>query len=159
MTIWPRIQSMGRQLKLRIVVEGPPSGVDYALQKGSGSSYEIENGEPCIGIQPAQQLGDVLPNGTPRLGHGRKVGKSYISLHPTSRDRDLDRASAKMEVLDNIEWWVVGPFGLSTAFSHLTSGNAFACAKLGTCVNFCRICAEALRGMLSSGHGAPGVLR
>ena len=31
---------MGRPLTLRIVVEQPPSGVDFALQKGSGSMYE-----------------------------------------------------------------------------------------------------------------------
>jgi len=33
---------MARELKLRIIVESPPSGVDYALQKGSGSVYEID---------------------------------------------------------------------------------------------------------------------
>jgi Family of unknown function (DUF5990) len=31
---------MPRELTLRIVVEQPPPGVDYALQKGSGSVYE-----------------------------------------------------------------------------------------------------------------------
>ena len=31
---------MPRELTLRIVVEGPPAGVDYALQKGRGSAYE-----------------------------------------------------------------------------------------------------------------------
>jgi hypothetical protein len=31
---------MPNELKLRIIVEKPPSGVDYALQKGSGSLYE-----------------------------------------------------------------------------------------------------------------------
>jgi hypothetical protein len=33
---------MTRELKLRIVVEGPPSGVDYALQKGSGGVFETD---------------------------------------------------------------------------------------------------------------------
>jgi hypothetical protein len=31
---------MARQLTLRIVIEQPPAGVDFALQKGSGSAYE-----------------------------------------------------------------------------------------------------------------------
>lgn len=32
---------MARELTLRIVVEQPPPGVDFALQKGSGSAYEL----------------------------------------------------------------------------------------------------------------------
>ena len=31
---------MSRELTLRIIIESPPAGVDYALQKGSGSGYE-----------------------------------------------------------------------------------------------------------------------
>jgi hypothetical protein len=31
---------MERELTLRIVVESPPEGVDYGLQKGRGSFYE-----------------------------------------------------------------------------------------------------------------------
>lgn len=31
---------MARELTLRIVIEDPPPGVDFALQKGSGSVYE-----------------------------------------------------------------------------------------------------------------------
>jgi len=34
------LRVMGRELTLRIVIESPPAGVDYALQKGSGSGYE-----------------------------------------------------------------------------------------------------------------------
>ena len=32
---------MARELTLRIVVAKPPSGVDFALQKGKGSAYEL----------------------------------------------------------------------------------------------------------------------
>jgi hypothetical protein len=35
-----RFYRMTRELTLRIVVEAPPSGVDFALQKGKGSAYE-----------------------------------------------------------------------------------------------------------------------
>ena len=31
---------MEREINLRIVLESPPAGVDYALQKGRGSDYE-----------------------------------------------------------------------------------------------------------------------
>jgi Family of unknown function (DUF5990) len=31
---------MARELTLRIIVEQPPTGVDFALQKGTGSAYE-----------------------------------------------------------------------------------------------------------------------
>ena len=31
---------MARELTLRIVIERPPAGVDFALQRGKGSSYE-----------------------------------------------------------------------------------------------------------------------
>jgi hypothetical protein len=31
---------MPRELTFRIVIERPPEGVDFALQKGSGSGYE-----------------------------------------------------------------------------------------------------------------------
>ena len=32
---------MERELRFRIVLEKPPAGVDFALQKGKGSKYEI----------------------------------------------------------------------------------------------------------------------
>lgn len=31
---------MSEQLTLRIVIEGPPAGIDFGLQKGHGSNYE-----------------------------------------------------------------------------------------------------------------------
>jgi hypothetical protein len=31
---------MARQLTLRIVIEQPPAGVDFALQQGSGGAYK-----------------------------------------------------------------------------------------------------------------------
>ncbi len=32
---------MGEEIKLRIIIERPPSGIDYALQKGRGNPYEM----------------------------------------------------------------------------------------------------------------------
>lgn len=45
---------MERELTLRIVLEGPPAGVDFGLQKGRGSIYETvqkqrsETGDLCF---------------------------------------------------------------------------------------------------------------
>ena len=35
-----RLHCMARELTLRIIIEQPPPGVDFGLQKGSGSVYE-----------------------------------------------------------------------------------------------------------------------
>src|SRR5580700_11618754 len=35
-----RLHCMARELTLRIIIEQPPQGVDFGLQKGSGSVYE-----------------------------------------------------------------------------------------------------------------------
>ena len=40
---------MARPLTLRIVVESPPPGVDFALQKGHGGGYETEQKQPSTG--------------------------------------------------------------------------------------------------------------
>ena len=44
-----KLGGMARELTLRIVVEGPPPGVDYALQKGSGSAYDTEQKQRSAG--------------------------------------------------------------------------------------------------------------
>ena len=54
---------MARELTLRMVVEQPPAGVDYALQKGRGSLYETEQRQRSEGndlifeFQPAIREG------------------------------------------------------------------------------------------------------
>lgn len=37
---WHKLHGMARELTLRIIVEQPPPGVDFALQKGSGRAFE-----------------------------------------------------------------------------------------------------------------------
>jgi hypothetical protein len=54
---------MTRELKLRIIVESPPSGVDYAIQKGSGISYETEQ-------RRRSQSGDLAFEFTPAIKDG-----------------------------------------------------------------------------------------
>ena len=41
---------MEREINLRIVLESPPAGVDYALQKGRGSDYETVQTQRSKGL-------------------------------------------------------------------------------------------------------------
>lgn len=50
---WLKLQVMARELTLRIIIEAPPPGVDYALQKGSGSA--------CETVQKQRSVGKDLP--------------------------------------------------------------------------------------------------
>lgn len=62
---WNKLHGMAIQLTLRIVVEQPPPGVDYALQKGRGGAYEpvqrqrSEGGDLVFEFQPSIKDGDV----------------------------------------------------------------------------------------------------
>src|SRR5690349_15802662 len=63
---------MARELTLRIVLVDPPRGVDFALQKGSGSTYDTvqkqrSNGKDLVfEFQPSIRDGDS--GSTPTLG-------------------------------------------------------------------------------------------
>jgi hypothetical protein len=87
---------MARGLTLRIVIEQPPAGVDYALQKGSGSMYDLEQRQMSKGkdlsfeFQPSIKdgvsdsmaaLGGPFVQGPPRkrfvyLGIGTYAGQA-----------------------------------------------------------------------------------
>jgi hypothetical protein len=54
---------MARELKLRIIVESPPSGVEYALQKGSGSAYETEQRQRSQGKNLAFEFTPAVKDG------------------------------------------------------------------------------------------------
>jgi hypothetical protein len=38
--LWRKLHCMARELTLRMIIEQPPPGVDFGLQKGSGTVYE-----------------------------------------------------------------------------------------------------------------------
>ena len=76
-----KLGSMPLDLTLRIIIENPPPGVDYALQKGSGSAYETvqtqcSNGSNLIfeftpsirdgASDPMASLGGPYVQGPPR---------------------------------------------------------------------------------------------
>ena len=52
--------SNGNGIRLRIVLERPPSGVDFGLQKGKGAKYEIEQKQRSNGGDLTFEF-DVLP--------------------------------------------------------------------------------------------------
>jgi Family of unknown function (DUF5990) len=58
---------MARELKLRIIVESPPSGVDYALQKGSGSVYETHQRQRSQGKDLAFEFTPAVKESVPDL--------------------------------------------------------------------------------------------
>ena len=54
---------MDRTLTLRIVIEQPPPGVDFALQKGSGSVYEPTQRQRSKGKDLAFEFQPAIRNG------------------------------------------------------------------------------------------------
>jgi Family of unknown function (DUF5990) len=58
-----KIHPMARELKLRIIVESPPPGVDYALQKGSGSAYETDQRQRSAGKDLAFEFTPAIRDG------------------------------------------------------------------------------------------------
>jgi hypothetical protein len=63
---------MARELTLRIIIEQPPPGVDFALQKGSGNLYETvqtqrsQGGDLVFEFQPT--IRDGVSGGMEALG-------------------------------------------------------------------------------------------
>ena len=63
---------MPSELTLRIVVESPPPAVDYALQKGSGSAYDI--------VQRQRSTGnDLVFEFTPSIRSGVSDGMTALA--------------------------------------------------------------------------------
>ncbi|HBY62874.1 MAG TPA: hypothetical protein DEH78_23880 [Solibacterales bacterium] len=54
---------MARELTLRLVIEQPPPGVDYALQKGSGTHYETTQRQRSDGADLVFTFQPAIRNG------------------------------------------------------------------------------------------------
>jgi hypothetical protein len=62
---------MAGELKLRIIIERPPPGVDFALQKGSGNRYETIQRQRSDGQDLVFEFEPSIresPSGVPALG-------------------------------------------------------------------------------------------
>jgi len=69
---------MPSELTLRIIIETPPKGVDYALQKGSGSVYDIEQKQSSRGK-------DLVFEFQPAIREGGKLGGPFVQGPPKQR--------------------------------------------------------------------------
>ncbi|HJZ99399.1 MAG TPA: DUF5990 family protein [Candidatus Solibacter sp.] len=69
---------MPGELTFRIVIERPPKGVDYALQKGSGSIYEPVQRQSSGGK-------DLVFEFQPSVGEGGKLGGPFMQGPPKQR--------------------------------------------------------------------------
>ena len=79
---------MTQQLTLRIVVEEPPSGVDFALQKGKGSTYEPVQKQRSKGNDLIFEFQPVIRSGV--SSHGLSLAGPFVQGPPRARFVYLD---------------------------------------------------------------------
>jgi hypothetical protein len=68
---------------VRIVVEGPPKGVDYALQKGSGSNYELLQKQRSSGRDLVFEFQPTVKDGV--LDPMKALGGPFVQGPPAQR--------------------------------------------------------------------------
>jgi Family of unknown function (DUF5990) len=71
---------MTDELTLRIVVEEPPSGVDFALQKGKGSTYEPVQKQRSKGDELIFEFQPVIRGGA--SSDGRSLAGPFVLRTP-----------------------------------------------------------------------------
>ena len=80
------------ELTLRIVVEGPPKGVDYALQKGSGSVYDMVQKQRSTGKDLIFEFQPTVKDGV--LDPMKALGGPFVQGPPKQRFVYLDIGTA-----------------------------------------------------------------
>jgi hypothetical protein len=80
------------ELTLRIIVEGPPKGVDYALQKGSGSHYEVVQKQRSTGMDLTFEFQPAVKEDV--LDPMRALGGPFVQGPPKQRFVYLDIGTA-----------------------------------------------------------------
>jgi Family of unknown function (DUF5990) len=79
---------MTPELTLRIVVEAPPSGVDFALQKGQGSAYEPVQKQRSKGNDLTFEFQPAIRSGV--RSDGRSLAGPFVQGPPRQRFVYLD---------------------------------------------------------------------
>ena len=79
---------MTHELTLRIVVEEPPSGVDFALQKGKGSAYEPVQKQRSKGNDLIFEFQPVIRSGV--SSDGMSLAGPFVQGPPRQRFVYLD---------------------------------------------------------------------
>jgi hypothetical protein len=74
---------MGRALTLRIILEQPPAGVDFALQKGRGSLYEMAQKQRSDGKDLVFEFEPSIREGVP--DSMAAVGGPFVQGPPKQR--------------------------------------------------------------------------
>jgi hypothetical protein len=78
-----RGSGMGRELTLRIIIESPPEGVDFALQRGSGSAYETVQRQRSAGKDLVFEFQPLIREGvSDRMA---ALGGPYVQGPPRQR--------------------------------------------------------------------------
>jgi Family of unknown function (DUF5990) len=79
-----RLRCMAHILTIRIIVEQPPAGVDYALQKGRGSAYEPVHRQRSEGKDLVFEFQPVIKEGTASVGMSLMSGP-FVQGPPLQR--------------------------------------------------------------------------
>ena len=104
------------ELRLRIVLESPPAGVDFGLQQGNGTDYKTiqaqrSNGEDLTfegTVKAKGDRGDGQPNFLGPLTQGPTVGRFlYIDIGRTAGQRDSVWERRIKVPLSGISWSMI----------------------------------------------------
>jgi hypothetical protein len=74
---------MARQLALRILIEGGPAGIDYALQKGRGNAYETVQRQRSSGQVLTFEFRPVIRDAAEK--GGAALGGPFVQGRPDMR--------------------------------------------------------------------------
>lgn len=104
------------ELRLRIVLERPPAGVDFGLQEGKGSDYRTIQTQRSAGddlafeatVAAKRDRGDGPPNFLGPLAQGPKAGRFlYLDVGQLAGQRDSEWERRIKVPLSGISWDVV----------------------------------------------------
>jgi hypothetical protein len=80
---WRKLRGMARGLTLRIIIEQPPPGVDFGLQKGSGNAYETVQKQRSEGKDLAFEFQPLIREGV--SDSMAALGGPYVQGPPRQR--------------------------------------------------------------------------
>ena len=106
---------MGRELTLRIVLENPPTGVDFGLQKGRGSDYETIQSQRSKGERSTLRVhgwSQGRPQGSIAHAFGSLCAGPTGCAIRVPRHRHVCRPKGYLlesQVESSAEWHYLGP--------------------------------------------------
>ena len=140
---WHKLHSMAMELTLRIVIEQPPAGVDFALQKGSGNAYETvqkqrsQGGDLVFEFQPAIREGvsdSMAALGGPFVQGPRQQRFIYVDIGTYAGQADSCWSRRLKVPLDGIPAKFIGSGGVLEA--HVPGTGRDGGPNCATVINF-----------------------